>query len=258
MRSLVKAAAAGVLCCVSFSSAYADTYVYDALGRLSRVTYPNGVSVTYSYDANGNRTQRTVAANRAPVANADSISTTKNTAVSFDPRSNDTDPDGDPVAIHGITQGANGTVTNGGDWASLIYTPNTNFVGNDSFTVTVTDGVLTSTATVTVTVNAPPSITITNYLGSMNGYTTTTVLISQLGSAGGGSGLSISSATAAEGSIQIAPGGQSFQYTAPAGPSCEVGLVSGTYTLSTSNPPGSASGTLSFYVQGPTPPQCYN
>src|SRR5581483_12491271 len=35
------------------------TYTYDALGRLSSVTYQNGGSVTYTYDAAGNRTQVT-------------------------------------------------------------------------------------------------------------------------------------------------------------------------------------------------------
>lgn len=40
--------------------AKADTtqYTYDALGRVSTVTYGNGVVVTYSYDAAGNRTQK--------------------------------------------------------------------------------------------------------------------------------------------------------------------------------------------------------
>lgn len=43
-------------------SAAADamvTYQYDALGRLTSISYPNGTTVTYTYDAAGNRTQRT-------------------------------------------------------------------------------------------------------------------------------------------------------------------------------------------------------
>lgn len=35
------------------------TYSYDALGRLTQVTYPNGVTVTYALDAAGNRTNVT-------------------------------------------------------------------------------------------------------------------------------------------------------------------------------------------------------
>lgn len=36
--------------------AAADTYRYDVLGRLTRVTYTNGAVVYYVYDAAGNRT----------------------------------------------------------------------------------------------------------------------------------------------------------------------------------------------------------
>lgn len=42
----------------SFSrAAYAETYEFDALGRLVRVTYPGGAVVQYVYDDAGNRTQ---------------------------------------------------------------------------------------------------------------------------------------------------------------------------------------------------------
>src|SRR6185436_16632675 len=64
-----------------------------------------------------------------------------------------------------FTQGTNGTVTrddNGtaGDLTDdkLIYTPNADFNGADSYTYTVTSGGVTETATVNVTVNAVADI----------------------------------------------------------------------------------------------------
>jgi YD repeat-containing protein len=42
--------------------AFADTYTYDAYGRLTGVTYSDGSSISYNYDAAGNRTAVTSAA----------------------------------------------------------------------------------------------------------------------------------------------------------------------------------------------------
>ncbi|BEV12117.1 RHS repeat protein [Asticcacaulis sp. DW145] len=41
-------------------SASQTAFVYDALGRVTKVTYDNGTVVEYQYDAAGNRTQKTV------------------------------------------------------------------------------------------------------------------------------------------------------------------------------------------------------
>ena len=72
---------------------------------------------------------------------------------------NDTDPEGDILTIISTTQGDNGTVTT--DGATVTYTPDTDFIGGDSFDYTIDDGNgLTSFATVIVTV-VEPSITIT-------------------------------------------------------------------------------------------------
>jgi len=43
-------------------AAYAESYSYDAVGRLTGVTYADSSSITYVYDANGNILNRTVSA----------------------------------------------------------------------------------------------------------------------------------------------------------------------------------------------------
>jgi|GEM_PF-6576510 len=92
-------------------------------------------------------------ANSAPDAVNDAATTNEDTPVTISVLANDTDPDGDPLSISGFTQGANGSVANGG--GMLTYTPNANYNGSDSFTYTISDGHGGSdTATVNITVNA--------------------------------------------------------------------------------------------------------
>ena len=70
---------------------------------------------------------------------------------------NDYDGDGDTLTIESFTQGASGSVSNGGN-GTLTYTPAGTFYGQDSFTYTVSDGQGgTAVGTVGVTVfEAPP------------------------------------------------------------------------------------------------------
>ena len=89
--------------------------------------------------------------NAAPVAVNDSISTTVGTAVTIDVLANDTDGDFDTLSISSISAPANGSAQQSN--AQIVYTPNDRFVGDDSFTYTISDGFGgQSTATVTVTV----------------------------------------------------------------------------------------------------------
>ncbi len=84
--------------------------------------------------------------------------------MTVDVLTNDSDADGDMLAIATFGQGADGTVTlddNGtpGDTGDdrLVYTPGAGFSGSDSFTYTVEDGQGGSdTATVTVSEGTPP------------------------------------------------------------------------------------------------------
>lgn len=95
--------------------------------------------------------------NDPPTAVNDAAVTNEDTALNFDVVSNDTDPDGDALVVSAVTQGAKGSVVinnspslNG---KYVIYTPNANANGGDSFIYTVSDGRGgTSTATVSMTI----------------------------------------------------------------------------------------------------------
>ena len=106
--------------------------------------------------------------NEAPTAVADTFSMNENTALNGNILTNDVDPDGDALTPL-ITRGPNnGTVLLNSATGAFVYTPNSNFFGSDSFDYTISDGSLTSSTTVSITVidvNDPP-------VGSADTYTT--------------------------------------------------------------------------------------
>lgn len=96
--------------------------------------------------------------NQPPHANDDFPSTYEETPVNHIVLANDVDPEGDPLTLTAVTQGANGSVAIEGD-GSVTYTPNEGFSGSDTFTYTVSAEGGTDTGTVHVTVyetNDPP------------------------------------------------------------------------------------------------------
>ncbi|MBN2136784.1 MAG: tandem-95 repeat protein [Sedimentisphaerales bacterium] len=78
------------------------------------------------------------AVNDDPVANDDSVTTDEDTPVAIPVLANDTDTDGDSLSVESVTQPANGTANVDGN--DIVYTPNANFNGDDSFGYTVGDG----------------------------------------------------------------------------------------------------------------------
>lgn len=93
--------------------------------------------------------------NLNPVLVDDTATTEEDTAVVVDVLGNDSDPEGDPLSVTGTSTPANGSVVINGD-GTVTYTPDTGFVGTDTFDYTVTDGQgNVSSATVTVTVQDP-------------------------------------------------------------------------------------------------------
>lgn len=131
---------------------YADSFEYDDLGRLIKVTYSDGAVREYFYDAAGNRTSVvTSGAASHPDAVDDYPSVDEDNVLSFDPRANDSDPEGDPLSINAATSGAHGSVTF--TVTSVSYTPTADFNGSDSFSYTISDGNGgTDTALINVTV----------------------------------------------------------------------------------------------------------
>ncbi len=93
------------------------------------------------------------AAQDAPVANDDAVTTDEDTPVTIDVLANDSDPDGDPLTIVGaMADPAEGTVAIVGN--ELVFTPAADFNGTATLSYTISDGNGgTDSADVTVTVD---------------------------------------------------------------------------------------------------------
>jgi VCBS repeat-containing protein len=152
--------------------------VSSAASNGSATVTGSGLSKTVSYtpNANFNGTDSfvvtvsdgsasdtiTVNVSVAPIADAPVITEGETSAQSTDEDTaktfalNATDVDGSTITWTIGSAATNGTASVSGNGASntVNYTPNTNFNGTDSFVVQVSDGALTDTITVTMTVNA--------------------------------------------------------------------------------------------------------
>ncbi|QIO32460.2 DUF4082 domain-containing protein [Bradyrhizobium sp. 1(2017)] len=129
--------------------------------------YTGAASFSYAIaDGQGGTATATVsltvntATNQQPVANNDSgYSTTRDTALTIAASAllaNDTDPNGDPLTITGVSAGVNGTVSFNAQTSRVTFTPTTGYTGAASFSYTISDGRGgTATATANLTVTTP-------------------------------------------------------------------------------------------------------
>ena len=125
------------------------------------VTSPINATAAY-YDISVNTAQApTVSAvltyvvqamNQPPVAVNDNVTITSKAAVSINALTNDSDPEGKPLSVVSVTQGAKGSVQINSD-GSLTYTPSKGFKSSDQFSYTISDGNSTSSANVSITLS---------------------------------------------------------------------------------------------------------
>lgn len=111
--------------------------VIDAQGRLGSSTV----------------TVRIIAPNHPPVAVPDSVAAVAGQTTRATPLANDTDPDRDPLRIVSVGTNANASVTFDGQ--SVSITPLDTFEGTIVLPYTISDGKLTASSTITVTVTLP-------------------------------------------------------------------------------------------------------
>ncbi|GAB5389663.1 MAG: hypothetical protein Alpg2KO_26310 [Alphaproteobacteria bacterium] len=91
--------------------------------------------------------------NDAPIINGEQITIDEDETVQGNVLDNDSDPDGDPLSVTLIGNVENGRLSLRSD-GQFTYTPDRDFAGADSFTYRVSDGDMTGTATVSITIRA--------------------------------------------------------------------------------------------------------
>jgi hypothetical protein len=96
----------------------------------------------------------TATPNEPPTAVDDEALTARNRPVTLDVLANDSDPNNDPISLVSVSDPSNGTASI--DSGKVIYTPDTDFLGSESFTYVVVDNEgAQATGTVSVTVGNP-------------------------------------------------------------------------------------------------------
>jgi chitodextrinase len=107
-------------------------------------TQCNGAPFLVSYDA------RSLGGNTPPQADPQQVSTDEDTPLAI--TLTGSDPDNDPITFNITSQPVNGTLS--GTPPDVVFTPNGNYYGTDSFNFTANDGsVNSSPATVSITIN---------------------------------------------------------------------------------------------------------
>jgi hypothetical protein len=209
----------------------------------------------------------TGATNHPPVALADAATTLEDTPVTVSVLANDSDPDGDALAVTTVTQPAHGTTTINPD-GTVTYAPAPDWHGSDSFGYTVSDGrgsMASATVALTVTpVNDPP-VAVNDTATTSEGSPVAIPALANDSDVDGGT-LSVTSVTQpahggaainADGSVTYTPaanysGADAFTYTISDG---DGGVATATVSVTVNavnHPPTAVNDTASTAYQTPT------
>lgn len=147
LSNLAAATAVGFTCDMTFAAA--GDYDLRISYRLSDTHASSATTATLTVAAG--------APNTAPTADAQSVNVDENDSVIITLTGNDAD--GDTLSYAIVTPPSNGTLS--GTLPNVTYTPNADYVGNDSFQFKVNDGTAGSApTTVNITVNAVAPIEV--------------------------------------------------------------------------------------------------
>ncbi len=182
---------------------------------------------------------------------ADTVSTAEDAAVTFNALTNDSF-ESPGRAVTSVTQGASGTVSflsNG----TLVYTPDTNFNGSDTFTYTVTSGGVTETTTVTVNVGAVNDVPTTTGLADRNNLDGQFVSVNVSASFADSDGDPLTyTATGLPAGLTINPVTGIISGTIDISAS-QAGPYTVTVTASDGNPGGTVSTAFNWAIDNPAP-----
>ena len=130
------------------------------VGTNSQVLFTPTASGTYYIAASGYRDEigtYRLSVTRVLSAADDTFSLDEDSSASLDVLANDTDPNGNPLTVTGVTTAPSHGTAMVEDDGTITYTPDVDFSGTDSFIYAISDGHGGSdTATVTLTVNQQP------------------------------------------------------------------------------------------------------
>jgi VCBS repeat-containing protein len=156
-QTLTPAQAAGLLYRPAPDTSGNAAIVFTVTDNGGRVSAPASVGLVVT------------AVNDTPVAANDTVAATEDQPVTFDPRANDSDADGDtlaivaiagqPIAVGSPVTLPQGTVALNAD-GTLTFTPNPDFNGTVSFGYTVSDGTTTASAGVSLNVAPVPDAAV--------------------------------------------------------------------------------------------------
>ena len=184
------------------------------------------------------------AVNTPPVAVDDTATTAEDTPVTIPVLANDTDADGDVLAVTGVSGAVGGSAST--DGATVTFTPALNFNGTGSFAYSISDGnggTASANVTVTVTpVNDAPSAVNDSATTAANTAVTIPVLAND--SDVDGDVLTVTAVANVVGGGAVINGGTTVTFTPNAG------VTAGSFTYTVSDTGGlTATATVNVNVQ---------